>query len=132
MSKSNKAPRAVAVQTVPTTKRRVFSAADKLRIVKEAASCGPGEQAALLRREGIYSSQLASWRKQVESHGSERMAATKRGRKTLLDEKDRRILELEKRLRAADKELAIRQVLIDLQKKVSEILDIELPKPEER
>jgi hypothetical protein len=42
----------------PPAKRRVFTAAEKLRIVKEADACGPGEVGALLRREGIYSSWL--------------------------------------------------------------------------
>ena len=46
------------------------------------------------------------------------MAATKGGRKSKRDEKDLRIQELERKLRAAEKELEIRQALIELQKKV--------------
>lgn len=131
MSKASKPTRAVAVETVPASKRRTFTAAEKLRIVKEAANAAPGEQAALLRREGIYSSQLADWRKKLEVHGTERMAATKRGRKPKLDDKDRRIMELEKRLKAAEKELGVQLALVELQKKVSAILGIDLTKPEE-
>lgn len=132
MSKTPKTPRGEVAESVPRRRRRVFSAAEKLRIVKEAAACGPGEQAALLRREGIYSSHLSTWRQQLEVHGSAGLAATKRGRKAKLDAKDRRIAELEKRLRAAEKELEVRQYLIELQKKVSEILGVTLPDPEER
>jgi len=57
------------VRTAPTevparATRRRFSAAYKLRIVEEADRCAPGEQGALLRREGLYSSHLTKWRRQ--------------------------------------------------------------------
>ncbi|WP_437769227.1 transposase [Sorangium sp. So ce764] len=56
-------------------KRRKFSAAEKLRIVREAAACTQrGDIEALLRREGIYSSLLTAWRKQLALHGSEALA----------------------------------------------------------
>jgi len=53
-------PSGVAVETVPKPgKRRKFSAAEKLSIVREAAACTQrGDIEALLRREGIYSSLL--------------------------------------------------------------------------
>jgi transposase-like protein len=109
-------------------KRRSFSAAEKLRIVREAAACGTkrGEVEALLRREGIYSSLLAAWRKQLSLHGSEALAAHKPGRKPKLDAKDRRIAELEKRTARLEAKLSLAEKLIDLQKKVSAILGINL------
>src|ERR1700753_3314541 len=60
-------PGGVSVETVPKGgKRRSFSASEKLRIVRAAAACTErGEVEALLRREGIYSSHLAAWRKQL-------------------------------------------------------------------
>jgi transposase len=115
----------------PPVKRRVFSAAEKLRIVKEAEACGPGEVGALLRREGIYSSHLSTWRRALGLHGETGLNELRRGRKARYDAKDRRIQELEKRLRVAEKELAIRQALIELQKKVSVLLGVTLPSPEE-
>lgn len=52
-------------EVAPTAKRRRFSGADKRRILAEADRCTkPGEIGALMRREGIYSSMLATWRKQ--------------------------------------------------------------------
>ncbi|KYF88056.1 hypothetical protein BE20_24075 [Sorangium cellulosum] len=61
-------------------KRRKFSAAEKLRIVREAAACTQrGEIDALLRREGIDSSLLAAWRKLLALHGSEALAERKLG-----------------------------------------------------
>ncbi|WP_437642666.1 transposase [Sorangium sp. So ce854] len=99
-------------------KRRKFSAAEKLRIVREAAACTQrGDIEALLRREGIYSSLLAAWRKQLALHGSEALAERKPGRKPKQDAKDRRIAELEKRSARLEEKLALAEKLIDLQKK---------------
>lgn len=107
--------------------RRSFSAAEKLRIVRAAAAATErGEVEALLRREGIYSSHLAAWRKQLALHGSEALAAHKPGRKPKMDAKDRRIAELEKRATRLEAKLSLAEKLIDLQKKVSVILGINL------
>lgn len=117
-----------SVETVPKPgRRRSFTAAEKLRIVREAAACTRrGDIEALLRREGIYSSLLAAWRKQLALHGSEALAAHKPGRKPKLDAKDRRIAELEKRAARLEAKLALAEKLIDLQKKVSALLGINL------
>jgi transposase len=61
--------KAVGSGTAPTevparASRRRFSATYKLRILEEADRCAPGEQGALLRREGLYSSHLTKWRRQ--------------------------------------------------------------------
>jgi transposase len=112
----------------PPPKRRKFSPAEKLRIVREAAQCNePGEIGALLRREGIHSSHLSSWRQALEAHGVEGMASRKRGRKAKLDAKDHRIAELERKLQRTEKELAIAQGLLEVQKKVSQLLGVTLP-----
>jgi transposase-like protein len=118
-----------AAETVPKPgKRRVFSASEKLRIVRAAAACTQrGDVEALLRREGIYSSHLAAWRKQLALHGSEALAARRPGRKPKFDAKDRRIAELEKRAARLEAKLALAEKLIELQKKVSAILGISLP-----
>jgi transposase-like protein len=112
--------------------RRFFSAAEKLRIVREAAACTErGDIEALLRREGIYSSLLAAWRKQLALHGSEALAGRKRGRKPKLDAKDKRIAELEKRAAKLEAKLVLAGKLLDLQKKAASILGIELASDEE-
>jgi transposase len=112
--------------------RRFFSAAEKLRIVREAAACTErGDIEALLRREGIYSSHLAAWRKQLALHGSEALAGRKRGRKPKLDAKDKRIAELEKRAAKLEAKLVLAGKLLDLQKKAASILGIELASDEE-
>jgi transposase len=122
----------VEVEPKPGT-RRSFTAAEKLRIVREAAACTQrGEIEALLRREGIYSSLLSAWRKQLELHGSEALAGRKPGRKPKFDAKDRRIAELEQRAARLEAKLSLAEKLIDLQKKVSAILGINLSNDEER
>jgi transposase-like protein len=121
-------PSGVSVEVLPKPgKRRSFSAAEKLRIVRDAAACTiRGDVEALLRREGIYSSHLAAWRKELALHGSEALAGRKPGRKPKLDAKDRRIVELEKRALRLEAKLSLAEKLIDLQKKVSAILGINL------
>ena len=121
-------PSGVSVESVPKRRgRRSFSAAEKLRIVRQAAACTKrGEVEALLRREGIYSSHLTAWRKQFALHGSEALAGSKPGRKPKLDAKDRRIAELEQRTAKLEAKLSLAEKLIDLQKKVSAILGINL------
>ena len=58
------------LEVVATAKRRSFSKAEKLRILAAADACvAPGDIGALLRREGIYSSHLANWRKQRQLAG---------------------------------------------------------------
>src|SRR3970040_3066644 len=69
-------------EVVPKAERRRFSAEYKQRILQEAAACTqPGEVGALLRREGLYSSHLTTWRQQRhhgELHG---LTPAQRGRK---------------------------------------------------
>jgi transposase len=123
-----------AGESVAPRRRRTFSAAEKLRIVRLAEACVSrgkrGSLEAMMRAEGIYSSQLSSWRTQLGLHGQAGLAARKPGRKAKLDEKDKRYAELEKRYAALEREHHIVTVLVELQKKAHEILGIALPKLE--
>ncbi|HEY4159991.1 MAG TPA: hypothetical protein VGM29_17890 [Polyangiaceae bacterium] len=86
--------------------RRVFSAAQKLRILQEAASSTKrGDIEALLQREAIYSSHLAAWRKQLALRGTQGLEGAKPGRKPKLDARDHRIRELERRVAFLEREL---------------------------
>jgi hypothetical protein len=120
-----------AAQTIPdpevTTKplRRLFTVAFKKRILHEADTCDPGSIAALLRREGLYSSHLTTWRHQRERGEIAGLEPRKRGRKAiprnpLAAEKERLQREnerLQKRLRQAE-------TIIDVQKKLCEMLGL--------
>lgn len=123
--------RKVTLETVPRRPRRVFSVAEKLRIVKDAdsalASGERGALEALLRREGIYSSLLSSWRLQLGLHGSAGLSAKKPGRKPRLTEAERRNAELVKRNVELERKLHVATVLIALQKKAHEVLGLALP-----
>lgn len=122
------AERGAALESTPKRSRRKFTAAEKLRILKEASACtGRGEVEALLRREGIYSSHLSNWRQQLATRGSDGMGGAKPGRKPKLDARDRRIQQLERRTAYLERELLISQKLIELQKKAHEVLGIALP-----
>lgn len=126
-------PSGVAVEVEPKPgRRRSFTAAEKLRIVRQAAACTQrGEVEALLRREGIYSSLLSAWRKQIDLHGTEALAGRKPGRKPKLDAKDLRIAELEKRTARLEAKLSLAGKLLDLQKKAASILGIDLASDDE-
>jgi transposase len=63
-------------------KRRRFSAGYKRRILRAAAACkAPGEVGALLRREGLYSSHLTHWRRELEALEQAALSAKRRGPK---------------------------------------------------
>ena len=107
--------------------RRRFTAAYKLRVLDQADQCSePGQIGALLRREGLYSSQLTNWRKQREQGIFQGLTPAKRGRKAkhrnLLDT---RVAELERENQRLQHRLKQAQIIIEAQKKISEILGIE-------
>lgn len=114
-------------EVVAVARRRQFSASTKRRILAAADRCTePGEIGALLRREGIYSSQLAAWRKRRGAEGASGLDTRKRGRKAdpAVAEAHRTAkLTLENaRLR---RQLAQAQLIIDVQKKVSSLLALQ-------
>jgi transposase len=110
--------------------RRRFTAEYKLRILKEADACQAqgGEIGAVLRREGLYSSHLVTWRRQRDEGSLEALQARKRGRKAT-DPLVRRNQELEKQNRKLEARLHKAQLIIEFQKKVAAILEIPLETP---
>jgi len=73
-------------KVVPQAKRRRFSGEYKLHILQEAdGCCERGELGALLRREGLYSSHLTTWRRQREQGQMDRLSPNLRGRKPSVD-----------------------------------------------
>ena len=115
----------VEVMAKPT--RRRYTAEYKLKVLREAeALSGRGEIGALLRREGLYSSNLTQWRKQRERGELEGLSRKRgplpKGKNSLADKV--KVLERENARLKARAERA--EGLVELQKKVSEILGIEL------
>lgn len=111
-------------EVVPTAKRRTFSKAEKLRILTAADAClAPGDICALLRREGIYSSHLATSRKQRQLAADG--GALERKRRPKVDPvavQARRVLELENEVERLRAKLVKADVIIDVQKKLPKLL----------
>jgi len=112
---------------VPEKKRRrKFTAKYKLSILAEADLCTePGQLGALHRREGLYSSHLTTWRRQREEGLLDALSPKKRGRKKkpknpLAD----RVVRLERDNRRLQQKLKQAELIIEAQKKMSEILGI--------
>src|SRR5208282_366595 len=122
------APASASPELSDRPRRRTFSAQDKLRILAEtdraAASGGIG---AILRREGLYSSALTDWRKQRDAGAFGALSPAKRGPKTA--EPNPLAAELA-RVQRDNARLALRlkraEAIIELQKKVAELLGIPL------
>lgn len=103
---------------VPVAKRRTFSNTEKLRIL---AGCrrlqARGDIGALLRREGIYSSHLATWRKQRQAAAASQILERKRGRKVdPTAAQDRKVRDLEPEVARLRDKLAKADLIIDVQK----------------
>jgi len=98
--------------------RRRFSAAEKQRILHAAAACVRGELGALLRREGIYHSQLQTWRAQQATSGAEGLRPQRPGPVPKHDAKDRQIQALNTQVKKLERELVIVNGLVELKKKV--------------
>lgn len=110
-------------------KRRQYSAEEKRRVLAEAEACTkPGELGALLRREGLYSSHLVTWRRQRENGEIAGLTPKKRGRKpAVVDARDREIAELKQEKARLEARLEKAETIIEVQKKVSLLLGVELP-----
>jgi transposase len=100
--------------------RRKFTAEYKLRILKEADACTKqGQVGALLRREGLYSSNLTAWRRRID----EGLVPKKRGPVARTpDPNIRRIAQLEKDTARLTHNLKQAELIIEVQKKVAALL----------
>lgn len=118
-------------EVVEKKPRRKFTAAYKLRILQEADACvEPGGIGKLLRREGLYSSHLTTWRTQREHGQLHALAPKKRGRKKKENNPlARRVAQLESKNRRLEKKLKQAELIIEAQKKISQILGL-TPNPD--
>lgn len=110
------------VQAPRTKGRRQFSVAEKQRILRAADACGHGELGAMLRKEGIYHSQLSDWRAQRAKSGSSGLNPKRSGPVSKMDAKDREILALNSQLKKLTRELSIVNGLVELQKKAQALI----------
>src|SRR5689334_17529689 len=102
--------------------RRRFTPEYERRILAEVDRCAArGEIGSLLRKEGLYSSHLTDWRKQLRSHGEAGLEAKPPGRKPTRDDRDRHIDTLEREKAKLERELLVARKLIELAGKAHEI-----------
>jgi transposase len=69
-------------EVVEKAQRRIYGAEYKLQVLQETDSCGEGQIGAILRREGLYSSHLTTWRRQRQAGQLAALRDNKRGRKS--------------------------------------------------
>jgi transposase-like protein len=104
-------------EVAASAKRRQYSSAEKRRILAEADRCTkPGEIGALMRREGIYSSHLSTWRRQRAQAERAALAPQKRGPKP--DPQARQIEHLHKDNARLRRKLERAELIIEAQKKL--------------
>ena len=120
-------PRKQDPEVVPKAQRRTFTAAYKLKIIREAAACTErGQIGALLRREGLYGPQVSEWRRTM----AQALEPVQRGPKAKQVD-----VNLSAEFKALRRENAVLQrqlkraeLIIDIQKKVATLLGIPLAK----
>jgi len=108
-------------------RRRRFTAAYKVGVLRQADACTqPGQLGALLRKEGLYSSHLVTWRQQRAAG----LSPKKRGRPVITDPRvtrlEREKAALEAKTRRLERRLEQAEAIIAFQKKVAELLGIPL------
>jgi transposase-like protein len=108
--------------------RRRFSAQYKLKILNQLDNCrNSNEVGALLRREGLYSSHLTKWRRLREQGALQRLEPQKRGRKEKeVNPLAKEVARLQRENERLQSRLKQAETIIEVQKKVSELLGISL------
>lgn len=120
-----------STEVVGHTKRRFKSNAEKRRIVALADACTlPGEVGLVLRREGIYSSNLSNWRQQIRLADASALDAKKRGPKPNPElAQARRVEQLTRKNAQLQSQLDKALLIIEVQKKVSMLIGLTLDTP---
>lgn len=129
-------PAVVETEVTQKAKRRTFTAEYKRRILAEAdqarASGESGALGALIRREGLYSSHLTEWRRLRDAGALSGLAPKRRGPAPKLPHPlEQENAELLRKLAKSEARARRAEALVDLQKKVSELLGIPLPESSE-
>ena len=131
MDMVTKKPDVAPTEVTPKARRRTFSLAFKRKILAEAEAAAdePGKIAALLRRQGLYSSHLTEWRRARDAGLLGGATSPRRGpaaSTTATDPTDR-TRELEHQLALMTLRAERAEMLVALQKKLAGLLSIDLP-----
>jgi hypothetical protein len=122
---------ATETEVSSSAKRRFFTAEYKRKVLQEADACTKqGEIAALLRREGLYSSHLTAWRRLREAGELSGLTARKRGPKPRpVDERDREIAQLKREVAKQTARAEKAELIAEIQKKLGELVGLKMPDP---
>jgi len=117
------------VEVLAKAERRRFTKEYKRRILQEADRCRkPGDIGALLRREGLYSSHLSTWRSARDRGDLWGQGTRKRGPEPRPpDPSAKRVAQLERENERLRKRAERAEALVEIQKKLSELLGSEPP-----
>jgi transposase len=108
-----------ATEVLAKPTRRTFTLSEKVRILEAVDAAAEGQKGSVLRQEGIYHSHLQKWRKELAT-------STPRQRGPKAESMAQENRKLKAKLAVAEKKLAKANQIIDLQKKVSELLGVAL------
>ncbi len=119
-------------EVVAKAKRRTYTAEYKQRILEEAetAAATRGAVGALLRREGLYSSLLATWRRERANGIREALTPRRRGPKSKYDPVEEENQKLRRQNARLTEDLRKAHIIIDVQKKVAALLGNPIPEPD--
>lgn len=123
------APVIPEVEVSAKARRRRYTAKEKKKILDEVAACTQsGEIGALLRKKGIYSSSLFRWREARERGELDALSPKKRGPVAKVPNPlAQENAELKRALAKSEARLKQAEAIVELQKKISELLGIQLP-----
>jgi hypothetical protein len=120
-------------EVLAVARRRQFTAEYKRSFLREYEACPKGERGALLRREGLYSWHVTAWRTQRTTGELAGLTPRKRGRKAT-KRRDEVALENQRLVRQVarlEHQLTRARKVIEVQKKISEILGVDQTLPDE-
>src|SRR5258706_10479970 len=122
---SGPAPAGAGPEVEAKPRRRIFSAAEKLRLLEAADACPHGELGAFLRREGLYSSLMTDWRRLRAAGQLSGLTPQKRGPK--VDPHAAESARQQMTINRLEKRLQQAEAIIDDQKKLSELFGLSQP-----
>jgi transposase len=127
MSASTNGTSPASSEIVLKPQRRRISLAEKLRILKAVDAAAPGMQGSVLRREGIYSSQLSTWRRQLKRGDLDAASLdARKERKAAAGASALRIDELEGEVRKLRRQVERAELIGEIQKKAVRLLGMDL------
>src|SRR6266545_8255792 len=107
------------VEVVARAERRHFTAPYKQQILDEIDHCAPGQIGSILRREGLYSSNLTKWREERRQGQLKGLTARQRGRKP--DPQAHELMQLRSENEQLQAQLKQAELINDAQKKLAEL-----------